>query len=98
MAVDGTYNISIQTPMGAQAGKMVLKTEGDTVVGSVQNMMGTDPIENGKLKGDEFAFVVEAKSPMGPIKLTVTGKVEGDTVTGQAITPFGPAPITGKRV
>jgi len=98
MAVDGTYDISIQTPMGAQAGKMVLKAEGDALTGTMQNMMGTDPIQNGKVNGDEFEFMVEAKSPMGPLKITVKGKIEGDTVSAQAMTPFGPAPMSGKRV
>jgi hypothetical protein len=98
MAVDGTYEISIQTPMGTQPGKMVLKVEGDAVVGTMQNQMGTEPIQNGKANGDEFRFLVEAKTPMGPIKMTVKGKVEEDEVLGQAVTPFGPAPIKGKKV
>jgi len=98
MAVDGTYDISMQTPVGAQPGKIVLKVEGDAVVGTMQNQMGTEPIQNGEVNDDEFQFLVEAKTPMGPIKMTVKGKVEGDELTGQAISPFGPAPIKGKKV
>jgi hypothetical protein len=98
MAIDGTYEITTQTPMGAQAGKLVLKTDGDTVTGTMEGMMGADPIQNGKVNGDEFEGMVEAKSPMGPLKITVKCKVEGDTITGTANTPFGPAPIKGKRV
>lgn len=98
MAVDGTFEITVETPMGAQAGKLEFETEGNTLTGSMEGLMGTDPIQNGTVNGEEFEFMVEPKSPMGRLKVTVKGKVEGDELTGQATTPFGPAPITGKRV
>ncbi len=98
MAVDGTYETTVQTPMGAQAGKLELKTEGNTLTGTMEGMMGADPIQDGTVNGDEIEFMVEANSPMGPLKITVKAKVEGDEITGEATTPFGPAPLTGKRV
>jgi hypothetical protein len=98
MAVDGTYETTVRTPMGSQAGKLELKTEGSVLTGSMQGMMGTDPIQNGTVNGDEIEFILETKSPMGPLKLTVKGKVDGDEISGQVTTPFGPAPLTGKRV
>jgi hypothetical protein len=98
MAVDGTYDFTLQTPMGPQKGKMVLETNGNTITGSFQGMMGVDPIQTGTANGDEFECLVEARSPMGPIKVTVKAKVEGDTLSGTATTPFGPAPLTGTRV
>jgi hypothetical protein len=98
MAVDGTYETTVKTPMGAQAGKLELKTEGTTLTGTMQGMMGTDPLQNGTVNGNEFTFMVETKSPMGPLKITIKAKVEGDVLTGEATTPFGPAPLTGKRV
>ena len=98
MAVDGTYETTVKTPMGPQAGKLELKAEGNVLTGSMQGMMGTDPIQNGTVNGDEFEFMVETKSPMGPLKLNVKGKVEGNEIIGEVKTPFGPAPMTGKRV
>jgi hypothetical protein len=98
MAVDGTYNTTIQTPMGPQSGKLTLKTKDNVLTGTSEGMMGVDPIQNGTVNGDEFEFMVETKTPMGPIKVTIKGKVEGDKISGQAVTPFGPAPLAGTRV
>ncbi len=98
MAIDGTYEITIKTPMGNQAGKLVIQTDGDILTGTSEGMMGVDEIQNGKVNGNEFEGMVETKSPMGPLKVTMKCKVEGDTLTGEATTPFGPAPISGKRV
>jgi hypothetical protein len=36
MAVDGTYEIGIQAPMGVQKGKLVLKTFRGTLTGKVR--------------------------------------------------------------
>ncbi len=97
MAIDGTYEITIKTPMGDQAGKLVLQTDGDILTGTSEGPMGLDPLQNGKVNGNEFECMVETKSPMGPVKVTMKGRVEGNRLTGEATTPLGPAPISGKR-
>lgn len=97
MAVAGTYGTTIQTPMGPQKSKLVLKTDGDVLTGTSEGQMGVDEIQDGKVSGNEFECSVETKTPMGPIKVVLKGKVDGDELTGEATTPFGPAPITGKR-
>jgi hypothetical protein len=69
MAIDGTYEISIQTPMGVQKGRLVLKTFRGTLTGTSEGATGIDPIQNGKVRGDEFEGMVETKSPMGSRKV-----------------------------
>jgi hypothetical protein len=97
MALDGTYNVTAQTPMGPQASKLILKTAGNSLSGSSEGPMGVSEFTGGTANGDEFEFAVEAKTPMGPIKITMKGKVEGDKISGQAVTPFGPSPFSGTR-
>ena len=97
MAIDGAYEITLQTPIGPQKGKLILKTDGGTLSGTSEGPLGVDPFHDGTVNGDEFEFMVETKSPMGPIKVTMKGKVEGNRLTGEANTPLGPAPVTGKR-
>jgi hypothetical protein len=97
MAVDGTYEISIQTPMGNQTGTLTLKTNGTDLTGTSEVMGAESPLQNGKVDGDAFDFMVEASTPMGAIELTIKGKVDGDELTGEATSPFGPAPMSGKR-
>jgi len=99
MAIDGTYQFSVKTPMGIQNAKMTLKIEGNVLTGAIQGLMGGDtPISEGSANGDAFELVVEPKTAMGTLKITITGKVEGDQLAGEAITPIGPLLINGKRI
>ena len=63
MAIDGTYEITIQTPMGAQKGRLVLKAFRGILTGTSEGASGVDPIQNGKVHGDEFEGMVETKTP-----------------------------------
>jgi hypothetical protein len=52
------------------------KVDGDKVTGSVEGPMGTMPISNGKITGDDFTFTVDFEGNAMPHK----GKITGDTV------------------
>jgi hypothetical protein len=98
MALDGTYEISMTTPIGNQAGKLVFETNGGVLTGNSEVMGSVSPLKDGTVDGDSFEFKVDANTPMGALEITLKGKVEGDTLTGEAITPFGPTPLTGDRI
>lgn len=100
MAVDGTYEIEISTPMGAQKGKLIIKTEGDKASGSMENsMMGTQEFSGGTVNGDEVSWTMEVNSPFGNMTLEHKTKVSGDDITGEVKAGnFGTFPLTGKRV
>jgi hypothetical protein len=98
MAVDGTYNVEIDTPMGKQESKLILKTEGDTVGGSMDSPMGTMEFSGGRVSGDEVSWEMEISSPMGKINLEYNLKVSGDDISGQVKAGnFGSSPLQGKR-
>jgi hypothetical protein len=98
MAVDGTYNVEIDTPMGKQESKLILKTEGDTVGGSMDSPMGTMEFSGGRVSGDEISWEMEISSPMGKINLEYNLKVSGDDISGQVKAGnFGSSPLQGKR-
>jgi uncharacterized protein YjdB len=96
MAVDGTYNITVQTPMGAQQSKVTLKTDGNSLSGTDESAFGTTSF-TGTVSGDEVQWEETVKSPMGELKISFKGTVEGDKISGQATTPFGPSPFEGTR-
>jgi hypothetical protein len=98
MALDGTYEISMTTPIGNQTGKLVFETNGGALTGNSEVMGSVSPLKDGTADGDSFEFKVDANTPMGALEITIKGKVEGDTLTGEAITPFGPAPMSGNRI
>ncbi len=96
MAVDGTYNIIVQTPMGAQKSKITLKTDGDSLNGTDESAMGTSTL-TGTAKGNEVQWEETVKTPMGEIKLSFKGEVEGNKISGQVTSPFGSVPFEGTR-
>jgi hypothetical protein len=97
MAVDGVYNITVNTPMGSQVSKLTLITSGNTLTGTNESqMMGTSKL-TGTVNGNEVQWEENASTPMGDIKISFKGKVEGDKISGEATTPFGSIPLEGTK-
>ncbi|MBT8339616.1 MAG: hypothetical protein HKP58_10445 [Desulfatitalea sp.] len=99
MGVDGTYEVSMDTPMGKQTSTLTFKTDGDVLSGSMSNpMMGDANFDGGKVSGDSVEFAVEVSSPMGKVSLEFKGTLDGDKISGEVKTPFGPNAYEGARV
>ena len=97
MSVDGTYNIVINSPMGAQKITLTLKADGDKLTGSQAGAQGTMEIAEGKVDGHNVSWSANITSPM-PMKLETTGKVEGDKISGNVKAgAFGSFPFSGER-
>jgi hypothetical protein len=99
LAIDGTYNCEVKTPMGTMPVKMVLTTDGDILGGSCSTDKGEQLI-SGKLPApDEIAFSTKVKGPLGNMNLNVSAKISGDEIAGQVKAGFfGKATFTGKKV
>ena len=68
MALDGTYEITVKTPMGSQKGTLVFETDGTHLTGTSDGAAGISPLLNGKADGDAFEFMVEVASPVGGVR------------------------------
>jgi hypothetical protein len=98
MAVDGKWEIVINSPLGAQKAQLDLKAEGATLTGSQQAAQGSGPLENGKVDGNAVSWSAKITSPM-PMTLDFTGTVDGDKLAGSVKAgSFGSFPFTGTRV
>ena len=98
MAVDGTYNIEIDTPMGKMTEKLILKTDGSKLSGSMDSQFGTNNFSGGTVKGNEVSWGMEISGPMGQMKLTYKGKVTGKAISGEVKAgDFGTSPFKGKK-
>jgi len=98
MAIDGTYNIEIDTPMGKQEAKLNMKADGNKLTGTMENDMGKNDI-TGTTKGNDVSWGLEINSPMGNMKLEFNGKVSGDEITGEVkIGSFGSSHFKGIKV
>jgi len=98
MAVDGKWEIVINSPLGAQKAQLDLKAEGGSLSGSQQAAQGSGPLENGKIDGNNISWSAKITSPM-PMTLDFVGTVEGDKLSGSVKAgSFGSFPFTGTRV
>jgi hypothetical protein len=99
MAVDGTYKIEMDTPMGKQEATLTLKADGDKLSGSTESMFGKLDFSGGTVTGDSFAFTMKMSGPMGDMQLDYTGQVSGDDISGSVKAgDFGSSPFKGKRI
>ena len=69
MSADGTWNTTINSPMGAQNGTMTLATDGGTLTGKLSGPQGDIDIEDGAVDGDNLtwkASVLYTSNPQDP--------------------------------
>ncbi len=96
MSADGTWNLTMNTPMGPQPGTLTLTSNGDALTGSMSGPQGTVEIEDGKADGDNLSWKVMAVQMNMKIEFTAT--VDGDKMTGEAeLGSFGKATLEGTR-
>ena len=98
MAVDGKWEITINSPMGAQKATLDIKNEGGALTGTQTAMQGTQPVTNGKVDGNNLSWSANITSPM-PMTLEFSGAVDGDAIKGNVKAgSFGSFPFSGARV
>ncbi|MBN9588395.1 MAG: hypothetical protein BGN85_03890 [Alphaproteobacteria bacterium 64-11] len=98
MAVDGKWEIIINSPMGAQKATLELASSGASLSGTQTAAQGSGPLENGKVDGNAVSWSAKISSPM-PLTLDFSGAVEGDKMSGSVKAgAFGSFPFTGNRV
>ena len=97
MAVDGKWEIVINSPLGAQKAVLDLKADGATLTGNQSAAQGSGPLENGKVDCNNLTWSAKISSPM-PMTLDFSGAVDGDKISGSVKAgSFGSFPFTGTR-
>ena len=96
-AVDGTWNCTMNTPMGAGNVTLVLATSGTQLSGKLTSDQGVMEFTDGTVDGNKLQWTVSIDQPM-PMQIATTATIEGDTLTGEAqLGSFGSAQLTGTR-
>ena len=97
MAVDGNWNLSLNTPMGERTATLDVTSSGSTLTGTQAAEGESAEIFDGTVDGGDVAWKVSITNPM-PLTLEFTGKVSGDSMSGEmGIGPMGSFPFTGTR-
>ena len=98
MSADGSWNCTINSPMGAQQATMTLVTDGNSLSGKMEGAQGTQEFDGGSVDGNNLSWNVEMTSPM-PMTLEVSAEVDGDSISGKVkLGNFGDATFSGTRV
>ena len=95
--VAGDWDLTVETPQGANTMTVTLAQTGEAVTGTLTTPLGAVP-----MKGTVSAGAVTAEASLDiqgmTIALTFKGKVDGDAFNGNVqLGDFGEAPFTGKR-
>ncbi|MGD9933309.1 MAG: hypothetical protein AB7T37_06275 [Dehalococcoidia bacterium] len=98
MAIDGTWNLTMTTPMGERPVKARFAATGADLAGAVIGDAGERAFETGSVSGDDVAWVVTVPTAMGDMRLEFAGAVAGDAISGKVkLGAFGEAPFRGSR-
>jgi hypothetical protein len=98
LAVDGKYNITMNTPMGSRQTTLELKADGSSLGGTWVGQGGPQEFSGGSVDGDNVSWSVNMSGPMGAMTLAFKGKVEGDNINGDVqFGSFGSGTFTGTR-
>jgi hypothetical protein len=99
MSADGKWEVSMSTPMGAQAATLDLKEDGGALTGTMSAAMAPDAIEvtDGTVDGNDLTWKAAMTQPM-PITLEFSATIDGDSISGNVkLGTFGDATFEGKR-
>ena len=97
MAADGTWNLTMDTPMGERKATLTAKADGGALTGTQSADGNEAEIFEGTASGDSVAWKVSITSPM-PLTLEFSGTVDGDKMSGTMSAGFyGSWPFTGTR-
>jgi hypothetical protein len=98
MAVDGTWKLTVNTPMGAQESTLVLASSGAMLTGSQAAASGESrPIDGGTVNGNAVSWKTSITKPVA-LTLEFSGTVAGDQMSGSVrLGMFGTQPFSGTR-
>ena len=97
MSFSGTWNLTMNTPMGDREVAVELVQDGDTLTGTASADGNSNDIENGRVEDSQAKFDVTVTSPM-PLTLSCEFAADGDTASGNVkLGIFGNSPLTGSR-
>ena len=98
MSVDGTWKLTLNTPMGDRPVTVTLNTDGNDLSGNFESPQGEQAFDGGTVSGDEATWSTMFNGAMGEMQLDFVGKVEGDTIDGTVqFGSFGSGTFNGTR-
>ena len=99
--ITGTWKAAIENASGRFENTFVFEIDGTTLTGTVKSgTMGALPISEGKVDGNDVAFVVVQKSQDHDFRMVYNGRLDGDELKLTLTFPLGKQTVsmTARRV
>ena len=78
----GKWNATIEGPQGQFSMVFDFAVDGSNLTGSMSNdFMGTTPISDGKINGNDLSFKLNVNTPGGAMTINYKATVKGDEMT-----------------
>jgi hypothetical protein len=81
--INGTWDLTIESPQGTRNATAVLKADGEKVSGAMKRQQGELPL-TGTLKGSDITLVYSIKLQDQDLTITLSGKADKDSMKGNA--------------
>lgn len=98
MAIDGTYQGKVTSPLGSTDCTLTLKADGAALTGHASAMGIESDLKDCTMDGNSFACKAEGDGPLGHMVISIQGTVEGDDITGTVAFGRMKARFKGARV
>jgi hypothetical protein len=97
MSIDGTWKVTIESPMGPMASTLILASADGAVTGTQSGQDETQTISEGKIEGNNIFWANNVSKPIA-MKIEFSGVVDGSQMSGKAKAGFfGSFPFTGVK-
>jgi len=97
MAIDGTWSVVVDSPLGEQKSSLDLRSDGETLIGTGTGPNGPVEIKQGRLEGNSLSWKLDVVTPF-PMTLEFAGEFSGDKISGKVKAGFvGSFPFIGVR-
>lgn len=94
MAVTGTWNLTMNSPLGDQQATLKIDETGGTLTGKNDPV----PVQRLTIDGANISFAADADTPVGKLNLAFTGTLSDAGIAGTYATPFGSFNFSGVPV
>lgn len=96
--MEKSYNITIQTPLGNENGKIIFIINNGTLNGTLEIMGSKNNFSNGEIRDNTFEFSGEIRKLITKRPYKVNGTFEDNSLTAFADTKYGLLSIKGKEI
>ena len=97
VSLEGTWNLVVKGPTGAQPTVLVLERSGDTLTGTQSGQGSSTTVTDVRIDGSKVSWVNHVTRPI-KLKVTFTGEISGNRMSGKCKAGFmGSYPFTATK-